>query len=41
MSMAMPRSDDVQAESLPMMFVLASDMEPLGGSDKTVDKGDF
>ena len=26
MSMAMPRSDDVPAESQPMMFVLASDM---------------
>ena len=41
MSMAMPRSDDVPAESQPMMFVLASDMEPLGRSDKAVDKGDF
>ena len=32
MSMAMPRSDDVRAESQPMMFVLASEMErnPLG-----------
>ncbi len=37
----MPRSDDVQAESQPMMFVLASDMEPLGRSDKAVDKGVF
>lgn len=37
----MPRSDDVRAESQPMMFVLASEMEPLGSMrDKAVDKGD-
>lgn len=35
----MPRNDDVRAESQPMMFVLASEMEPLGRrSDKAVDK---
>ena len=28
----MPRSDDVRAESQPVMFVLASEMEPLGSS---------
>ena len=28
----MPRSDDVRAESQPMMFVLASEMEPLSSS---------
>ena len=41
MSMAMPRSDDVRAESQAMMFVLASDMEPLGRNDKAVDKAVF
>ena len=37
----MPRSDDVRAESQPMMFVLASEMEtPRQQRDKAVDRGD-